>query len=59
MVTNDNKKTPKNPKKILKKKIVICLNNKTTIHIQVFIIENFNDNKMVTKKPQKTPNDIF
>ena len=55
MITKKPQKTPKN----FKEKIVICLNNKTTIHIQVFIIENFNDNKMVTKKPQKTPNDIF
>mgnify|MGYP003345612576 CR=1 FL=1 len=34
---------------------MIHLNKKQHLYIDNFVIEKLNDNKMVTKKPQKTP----
>jgi len=57
-MTNDDKKTPKKTPKFLCKKCDFFTSNKRDYDRHITTPKHQNDDKMMTKKPQKTPYDI-
>ena len=56
-MTNDDKKTPKKTPKFFCQKCLFVTCNKKDFERHVSTPKHQNDDKMMTKKPQKTPDD--